>query len=111
MSVTHIAAGQVSGSSSTDHAVGDQAAPPVGPVAGGLSHHREEGLLQDVSDGTSSFTQEQGIHSQDHFIQGKVSCNIHLKRLLILNQVFSWIITFFQDEQLIDYVCLLWPKL
>lgn len=32
--VTHVAAGQLSVSSGTDHAAGDQAAPPVVPAAG-----------------------------------------------------------------------------
>lgn len=54
MNLTHIAASEVSVSSSTDHAVGDQAAPPVRPGAGGVADHREEGLLQDVGNRTSS---------------------------------------------------------
>lgn len=58
---THIAASQLSVSSGTDHVVGDQAAPPVTPGASGLADHREQGLLQDVSNRTSSFGREQDI--------------------------------------------------
>lgn len=61
MNQTHVAASQLSVSSCTDHVVGDQAAPPVRLGAVGVADHREEGLLQDVSDGTSSFKREQGI--------------------------------------------------
>lgn len=62
--LTHVAAGQLAVSSGTDHVVGHQAAPPVGSVAGGLANHREKGLLQDVSDGTSGFKRESNIHIQ-----------------------------------------------
>lgn len=61
MNLTHIAAGQLAISSSTDHASGDQAAPPVIPGAGGVTDHREKGLLQDVSDRASSFRREQSF--------------------------------------------------
>lgn len=56
---THVAASQLSVSSGTDHAGGDQAAPPVALGAGGVVDHREEGLLQDVGNRTSSFGREQ----------------------------------------------------
>lgn len=42
---THIAASKLSVSSSTDHVVGDQAAPPVTPGAGRVADHREQSLL------------------------------------------------------------------
>lgn len=74
MNQTYIAASQLSVSSSTDHFVGDQAAPPVRPGADGVADHRKEGLLQDIGNRTSSFRGEQGIHIQvcslDHFTQG-----------------------------------------
>lgn len=56
--VTHVAASQHSVTSSTDHVVGDQGAPPVGPCAGAHANHGQAGLLQDVSNGTSSFGRE-----------------------------------------------------
>lgn len=55
---THVAASQHSVTSGADHVVGDQGAPPVGPLAGGHANHRQAGLLQDVSNGTSSFGRE-----------------------------------------------------
>lgn len=61
MVVAHVAAGELSISSSADHVVGDQAAPPVGPGAGGVAHNGEQSLLQDVSNGTSSCRKAQRI--------------------------------------------------
>lgn len=58
MNQTHVAASQLSVSSSTDHVAGDQAAPPVVLGAGVVVDHGEEGLLQDFSNGTSSFRRE-----------------------------------------------------
>ena len=58
---THVAACQLSVSSSTDHVCGHQIAPPVISGAGGVVDHWEEGLLQDVSNGTSSFGRELSI--------------------------------------------------
>lgn len=52
--MTHVAAGQLAVSSGTDHAVGDQAAPPVVSAAGFMIDNRETGLLQDVSDRSAS---------------------------------------------------------
>lgn len=51
---THVAAGQLAISSSTDHAAGDQAAPPVVSAAGFVADNRETGLLQDVSNRSPS---------------------------------------------------------
>lgn len=77
--VTHVAASQLSVSSSTNHAAGDQAAPPVRPGASRVSNHREEGLLQDVSNRASSFIGRQDNHikgcSQEHLIQGLLNEN------------------------------------
>lgn len=76
---THVAASQLSISSSTDHAVGDQVAPPVRPGAGGMANHRKECLLQDVSNRTSSLKREQVIQIQSRLnrstIHSKVSRN------------------------------------
>lgn len=70
MNLTHVAAGQLAISSSTDHVGGDKAAPPVTPGAGRVTDHREKGLLQDVGNRTSSFRREQSFQiqgcSQDH---------------------------------------------
>ena len=71
--MTHIAASQVSISSGTDHVVGDQAAPPVRLGAVGVANHRQESLLQDVSDGASSCTGEQ-VELRSENVLKRLSC-------------------------------------
>lgn len=56
--VTHVAAGQLAVSSSTDHAAGDQAAPPVVFAAGFVADNGETSLLQDVSNRSPSLRKE-----------------------------------------------------
>lgn len=60
---THVAAGQLAVSSGTDHAAGDQAAPPVVSAAGLVADNREAGLLQDVSDRPPSWRKEEDSFS------------------------------------------------
>lgn len=60
---THVAAGQLAVSSGTDHAAGDQAAPPVVSAAGLVVDNRETGLLQDVSNGSPSWRKEEDSFS------------------------------------------------
>lgn len=60
---THVAAGQLAVSSGTDHAAGDQAAPPVVSAAGFVADNRETGLLQDVSNRSPSWREEEDSFS------------------------------------------------
>lgn len=61
--MTHVAAGQLAVSSGTDHAAGDQAAPPVVSAAGFVADNRETGLLQDVSNRSPSWRKEEDSFS------------------------------------------------
>lgn len=54
----HVAAGQLTVSSGTDHVPGDQAAPPVGSAAGFIADNGETRLLQDFSDRSPSLRRE-----------------------------------------------------
>lgn len=80
--VTDVAAGQLAVSSGTDHAGGDQAAPPVVSAAGLMADNREKGLLQNVSDRSPSLRKVEdsfspngafSVHRFSPFIPGTYS--------------------------------------
>lgn len=66
--MTHVAAGQLAVSSGTDHAGGDQAAPPVVPAAGVVADNGETGLLQDVSNRSPSWRKEEDSFSPNRTV-------------------------------------------
>lgn len=87
--LAHIAASHHSISSSANHVIGDQAAPPVIPGAHRVADHRQEGLLQDVSNRTSSCRRKQ-LRFADEVKAELIPKLGFLIPLLILKNI-SWI--------------------